>query len=84
MTEFRATDLAKRLPAQPQVVDVEWHLVQMWLHGRPEHTRRAYGRDAERFLAFVGCSLRDVTLSDVQDFADSLRGKPSSRARWPR
>jgi integrase/recombinase XerD len=56
-------------------------LAELWLHGRPEHTQRAYRRDAERFLAFVARPLSTVTLGDVQAFADSLTGKPSSRAR---
>ena len=70
-----------RQPIQPQVAYVEQRLVDMWLHGRPVHTQTAYRRDANRFLAFVNCSLKEVTLGDVQAFADSLEGKPSSRAR---
>lgn len=47
-------------------------LVSLWLHGRPDTTRRAYAQDAARFLAFVGKSLPDVTLEDLQGYADSL------------
>src|SRR5919199_6182634 len=57
------------------------HLVDLWLHGRPPHTQRAYRADSDRFLAFVARPLPMVTLGDVQTFADSLTGKPSSRAR---
>src|SRR4051794_34897644 len=46
-------------------------LVNMWLHGRPAHTRRAYKADAARFLIFAG-SLRSCTLGHVQAFADAL------------
>jgi integrase/recombinase XerD len=56
-------------------------LVGFWLHGHSAHTQRAYRRDAERFLAFVARPLHEVTLGDVQAFADSLDGKPASRAR---
>jgi integrase/recombinase XerD len=74
--------LTRRQQVRAHVDHVEDRLVDMWLHGRAEHTQRAYRRDAERFIAFVGCSLNDVTLGDVQAFADSLEGlAPSSRAR---
>ena len=57
------------------------HLIELWLHGRSPHTQRAYRADAHRFLVFVGRPLPTVTLGDLQAFADSLAGKPSSRAR---
>jgi integrase/recombinase XerD len=47
-------------------------LVQIWLHGRSEHTIRAYGADVQRFYARAGKPLGAVTLSDLQDFANSL------------
>jgi hypothetical protein len=31
----------------PEVGRVEQHLLDMWLHGRPEHTQRAYLRDPD-------------------------------------
>lgn len=56
--------------------------VGLWLHGRGPHTQRAYRSDVGRFLAFTGKPLPQVTLGDVQDFADSLLGlSPASRAR---
>ena len=62
--------------------DTDGQVVAMWLHGRSPHTQRAYSRDATRFLAFAGKPLRQVTLADVQAFADSLAGlAPASRAR---
>ena len=73
--------LTPRPPARPQIAHVEQRLVDMWLRGRPNNTQEAYRRDAGRFLAFVACSLKEVTLGDVQAFAGSLQGKPSSRAR---
>ncbi|MBV9385207.1 MAG: tyrosine-type recombinase/integrase [Chroococcidiopsidaceae cyanobacterium CP_BM_ER_R8_30] len=47
-------------------------LIQLWVHGRSRHTRRYYQADAQRFLTFVNKPLAQVTLADVQDFADSL------------
>lgn len=47
-------------------------LIQLWVHGRSRHTRRYYQADAQRFLAFVDKPLAQVTLADVQNFADSL------------
>jgi integrase/recombinase XerD len=49
-------------------------LVAIWLHGRPPHTQRAYRADVSRFLATAGKPLAQVTLPDLQRFADSLEG----------
>ncbi len=58
------------------------HLIDLWLHNRSDHTRRAYRADADRFLLQVGHPLQAVTLGELQDFADSLAGlKASSRVR---
>jgi integrase/recombinase XerD len=55
-------------------------LVDMWVHGKSPHTKRAYRADAGRFLNFVACPLRAVTLPDLQAFADSLQGASRRRA----
>ncbi len=56
--------------------------IELWLHGRGPHTQRAYRADVGRFLAHVGRPLPQVTLGDVQAFADSLLGlSPASRGR---
>ncbi|MBK9129442.1 MAG: tyrosine-type recombinase/integrase [Phycisphaerales bacterium] len=60
-------------------------LVDLWLAGRPGTTRRAYGRDAGRLLAFLaarGRGLRTATLADVQGFVEGLTGSERSRARY--
>ncbi len=83
MTQDR-TDLTIYTPAQHinHGATSDWHLVQLWLHGRPINTARAYEREAKRFLSFLqGKPMLEVTLTDVQAFADSLCGKASSRAR---
>jgi integrase/recombinase XerD len=54
------------------------------VHGKSRHTRRYYQADAKAFLNFVGKPLAQVTLADVQDFADFLETSnlaPSSRGR---
>ena len=69
------------VPRQPETDD---QLIALWLHNRSKHTQRAYRADAYRFLDFVGKPLHDVTLGDIQDFADSLADddlQPSSRNR---
>lgn len=61
------------------------HLMDLWLRGKASaHTRRAYERDAQGFLAFIGLAgldMRSATVSAMQDWIDSLDGKPSTRAR---
>ncbi len=52
--------------------DSDDHLIALWLHGRPEHTQRAYRTEADRFVDFVGKPLRSVALGDVQGYADHL------------
>ena len=59
-------------------------LIQLWTHGRSEHTQRAYRTDARRFLDFVGKGLHQVMLGDIQAFADTLEEhglQPASRNR---
>lgn len=58
------------------------HLIEIWLHGRPAHTERAYRADADRFRSRAGKPLRLMTLADLQQFADSLSElAPASRYR---
>lgn len=55
-----------------QQADSDEQLIRLWLHGRPQHTQRAYRRDAERFIEFSDKPLRSVKLIDLQAFADHL------------
>jgi integrase/recombinase XerD len=60
----------------------ESQLVELWLHGRSEHTVRAYRGDVNRFLVRAGKPFDEVTLADLQSFATSLESlAPSSRCR---
>src|SRR5687767_14175837 len=59
-------------------------LIGLWLHGRSRHTRRSYRSDARRFLDHVSKPLHNVTLGDLQAFADALAASdlaPASRHR---
>jgi len=55
-----------------QQADSDHQLVELWLHGRPKHTQRAYRREADRFIDFVEKPLRSVKLMELQSFADHL------------
>ena len=52
--------------------DSDAQVVALWIHGRSRHTQRAYKANAERFFAFAGKPLVQVSLGDIQDFGDSL------------
>lgn len=65
----------------PQL-NADGQLIDLWLHGRSPHTQRAYRADVARFLTRVGTPLAQVTLGDLQTFADSLTElAPTSQAR---
>jgi integrase/recombinase XerD len=69
-------------PPAPSQASTDEQLVAIWLHGHSPHTQRAYRTDVTRFLAGAGKPLAQVTLADLQNFADSLaRLQPSSRCR---
>jgi site-specific recombinase XerD len=67
-------------PRQGRAAD-DGQLVEIWLHGRSEQTARAYRGDIDRFRMTAGKPLASVTLADLQWFANSLDGAPSSRYR---
>jgi integrase/recombinase XerD len=56
-------------------------LINMWIHGRSEHTQKAYRHDVQALLTYTGKSIRETTLEDLQYFADSLTGKDTTKAR---
>ncbi len=58
------------------------HLLDIWLHGRSPHTQRAYRGDFRRFRAYFTKPFPEITLPDLQQFADSLKAlAPASRYR---
>jgi hypothetical protein len=70
-------------------VDGDSQLLELWLHGRSQHTQRAYRTGVDHFLACVRKPLPTVTVGDVQAWMDTLEYlAPASRARfrstiWP-
>jgi integrase/recombinase XerD len=57
-------------------------LLELWLHGRSVHTQRAYRADIDRFQGRAGKPLASITLTELQQFANSLSGlAPASRYR---
>jgi integrase/recombinase XerD len=63
------------IPAQDAMTsqaDTDAQVVALWIHGRSKHTQRAYRANAKRFLVFAGKPLAQVSLGDIQAFADSL------------
>lgn len=55
-----------------QQVDNDDQLIELWLHGRPSHTQRAYRREVRRFLDDVDKPLRSIKLIDIQEYSDSI------------
>jgi integrase/recombinase XerD len=57
-------------------------LIDIWLHGRSQHTQRAYRADVERFLRWTGKPLASISLVNLLHFADSLDSvAPATRYR---
>src|SRR4051794_15927959 len=57
-------------------------LIDLWVHGRSPHTRRAYRADAERFVSFTGKPLAETRLDDLQQFSDALEAlAPATKHR---
>jgi integrase/recombinase XerD len=81
MSEIATSELLPALSTPPQAHS-DGQLIEIWLHGRSEHTQRAYAADVHRFYAATGKPLPTVTLPDLQNFADSLGHlAPTSRYR---
>lgn len=67
------------LPFPPYTTDDE--LIDLWLHGKAQHTITAYRADVAAFRAFSRKPLRATYLGDLQRYADVLSGAPATRAR---
>ena len=80
----RAEPQPEAAPVNLTIRQADWdeQLLRLWLHGRSRHTVRAYAADAARFLLYIRKPLRELTLGDLQAFADTLEElAPASRAR---
>ena len=71
------------MPADLTLLSIaDAQLVDLWPHGRDPHAQRAYRADVARFGASVGKPLVEITLGDLQAFADSLTElAPTSQVR---
>jgi integrase/recombinase XerD len=65
----------------PTQADNDDQLIELWLHGRPVTTVKAYLADISKMRRHINKPLRSITLGDLQGFMDSLTLKPSSVKR---
>lgn len=75
---------APEAPANLSGAHSDGRLIGLWLHGKSEATVNAYRSDLAKFLDFTrGKPLGNVTLADVQEFADFVSEllAPASQAR---
>lgn len=67
----------------PRQADHDVQVIEMWLHGRSQHTQRAYAAAVHRMRAVIGGKLlMDVTVRDLQALATLLEREglaPASR-----
>ena len=75
--EIALVDVLAPVPSSLRA-DSDDALIKLWLHGRPLHTQRAYQTDLRRLRGQVTKPLSTVTLTDLQDFADTLSGLKGS------
>lgn len=52
--------------------DNDARLIGLWLHGRPATTQKTYREAIERFVSHVGSPFGQVSLEDLQRYADAL------------
>ena len=53
--------------------DDDLHLIDLWLHGKSEHTQKAYRRDVDQFIDYVDLPLDSVRLQHFWGWADELQ-----------
>lgn len=73
-------------PGQPVIrqATTDEQLIGLWLHGRAKGTQVVYAAASKVFFDFVGKPLHQITLGDLQSFADSLDQRvfrPATRHR---
>src|SRR5688500_8730987 len=65
---------------RPASLTSDAQLIELWLHGRPATTMRAYAADGSRFRRLTAKPLRQVTLADLQAYSDGLAASGLSPA----
>ena len=84
---YRVNNSMEHCPPQLQPVQQassDEQLIELWLHGRSPHTQRAYQKDISDFFQFVETPLRNITLGQLQGYADALLSKRLSPATLKR
>ena len=72
MSTALSSSQSHQITYMPQQASSDAQLISLWLHGKAEATQRAYAADAERLFALVGKPLAQITLGDLQSFADAF------------
>jgi integrase/recombinase XerD len=75
-----STDIYYRQLQPVQQANSDEQVIELWLHGRSQHTQRAYQKDITDFLEYVETPLRNMTLGQLQAYADGLQEKKLSPA----
>jgi integrase/recombinase XerD len=57
------------------------HLVELWLHGRPESSKKVYEPTAMHLLHELQSGLQGATVAEVIQWANSLVGAPATIAK---
>ncbi len=63
---------SQSLPVIPIQAESDEQLIALWIHGRSKHTQRAYQADILKLCNLVNKPFRQITLGDLQMFADKL------------
>jgi integrase/recombinase XerD len=64
----------------PRQAETDSQVIQLWIHGRSQHTQRAYLKDVQEFMDSVSKPLQQITLGDLQQYADQLHSKEMAPA----
>jgi integrase/recombinase XerD len=75
-----SADIYYRQLQPVQQANSDEQVIELWLHGRSQHTQRAYQKDIADFVQFVETPLRNMTLGQLQAYADGLQEKKLSPA----
>lgn len=54
-------------------------VIESWLHGKRPHTLKAYRYRIDQFLTFIDKPLKQIVLTDLQRFQESLHGAPNTQ-----
>jgi integrase/recombinase XerD len=78
---MQSTAVARIVQDIAEAKEHDARFVDMWVHGRPAHTQRAYRHDIAALHSFTGKCIIALTLADLQAFADSLEGADTTKGR---